>query len=183
MAFARATGDRWVDTLRQKARDVVDGKSRNELLAKAVFAALLCADSFNLEQDALFQALSSLHEAAILLKSTIIIREGFNSIKGGTVSISALLRPRWENLLTRSFPILSRNIIQESQPCLHEALMPMWSTHPYKGQWQAVEGPYHHRLKSVALSDGSNDSFDSYQSPYRRVSCGWRPDGSTTVRI
>ncbi|KAI0467023.1 hypothetical protein F4859DRAFT_518447 [Xylaria cf. heliscus] len=106
LAFARTTSDRWFDTLRQKARDVVDEKSRNGFHAKEVFSALLCAASFNLEQDALSQALSSLHEAAILLKSIIVIRGGSNSIKGETVSISALLRPRWENLLTRSFLIL-----------------------------------------------------------------------------
>ncbi|GAW18489.1 hypothetical protein ANO14919_079650 [Xylariales sp. No.14919] len=158
LAFARATGDKWVETLRRKARDAVDEKSRNELFAKAVFAALLCADSFNLEQDALSQALSSSDEAAILLKSTIIIREGFNSIKGETVSISALLRLRWENLLARSLPILSRNIIEHSQPCLHEALLSVWSAYPYKGQWQAVGEPYHHwPTQSVGPSVHSND--------------------------
>ncbi|KAI1323920.1 hypothetical protein F5Y16DRAFT_328019 [Xylariaceae sp. FL0255] len=146
LAVARSVGDSWVDILKRKAHEATDDEQRNKFLNKAVFAALICADSFSLENDNLCKVLSSPLEASILLKNTIIIREGIIAIDPRTPSVSAFLLHRWQRLMVRSFPILSQEIFNAGNPCIDKALASVWPTYPSEGKWETLGEPYRHWL-------------------------------------
>ncbi|KAI8631861.1 hypothetical protein F5Y19DRAFT_492813 [Xylariaceae sp. FL1651] len=164
LADARATSTHWVDILREKAHRAVESQAREAFLSKAVTAALICLDTFNMEEELLSRVLSAPDQATIMVKSAIIVHEGLYTFKKEHPLLVYLLRLRWERISFRNVTTLVREIVIAKNPALDNAIELVWSTYRPGGHWQALEEPYHHWLSTQTMPDKDGNSLTVHVS-------------------
>ncbi|KAI0551021.1 hypothetical protein F4679DRAFT_572663 [Xylaria curta] len=160
LSVARAISISWAETLKHKARDATEERVRDGFLAKSIFIALICADSFNMEIQDMKKVLSIPKQAAIFIKTAIIINEGQHKFRREPHSLTALLYYRWKRLCLRSFPVLAEQVTTRQSPALDEAIKASWAAYQPTGQWHALQAPYEHWLSSKSASSGNGNDLD-----------------------
>lgn len=147
----------WVDLLRQKAYKATNDDQRIDLSARAVEVALICVDSFNLDERYLDDVLSVPEEATILIQCSIVIQEGDLTVSKTTEPITSLLYRRWKALSYRCYAILATEISKKKNRCLDDAIKKCWSAYEAGYGWQVASGQSDHWLVTQAAPEGDSD--------------------------
>ncbi|KAI1363994.1 hypothetical protein F5Y08DRAFT_353840 [Xylaria arbuscula] len=138
----------WIETLKQKAEEATEDHIRADFISRSVFAAFICADSFNVSRQVLRSILSNPDQAAILIRCNIVIHEGGAWFKIDPPLLSSLLRYRWKRLCLHSLTILSEEIVSKGNNGLDEAIKYTWAGYQPIGQWHPQQSPYTYWLSS-----------------------------------
>ncbi|KAI0099774.1 hypothetical protein GGR51DRAFT_535017 [Nemania sp. FL0031] len=157
LSRAREISLEWVNILKQKAQGATEDRVRENLLSQAVFVALICADSFNMNSRNMREVLSIPEEAATLIQVTILIQECRYKIPIGTSPLAPLLYHRWKRLCFNSFPILAERVAFNQSPALDMAIQRSWATYQPVGPWYALQAPYNHWFTSTLAPGGSGN--------------------------
>ncbi|KAI0416066.1 hypothetical protein F5X98DRAFT_388453 [Xylaria grammica] len=163
LSTAREISISWFGILKRKAEKATEDRVRGDFLSKSTSVALICADSFNVDSQNLRKVLCLSEQAAILIQSAIAIQEGSKTLEKNaeaeSLSLTTLLYHRWKRLCLRSFPILAEKVVAERSPALDDAIKISWAAYQPLGQWQSLQPPYEHWLKSEKKLGGhGNDS-------------------------
>ncbi|KAI1337558.1 hypothetical protein F5Y15DRAFT_147782 [Xylariaceae sp. FL0016] len=160
LATARHIVIDWIANLNTKTHLSIDDNERNELRFKAVRAALICTDSFNVDDAHLTTILKDSEEAAILIRCSVIIHQGNFTMRGTHDRFIAVLHHRWQSLSYRCLPKLRFNIIERNDPAIDKALREIWSVYEPSGAWIALREPYDHWLESRTRPDEHGNTLD-----------------------
>lgn len=96
--------------------------------------ALICVDTFNVDQEHLESLLKSTDDARIFLQSSLLIRQNMPiQIEPG--SLQSILLHRWRTLAFRSAPILIDQIVKKGDSCLDDAILCIWAAHRPARVW------------------------------------------------
>jgi hypothetical protein len=108
---ARTVTFGWVDLLTDKAYEASNDSHRAELLSHAVELALICADTFNVDEKYLDHVLGLPNDGSIFIQCCIHIHDSASAISGLSDPIILILHQRWKSLCYRSYPILAKGIL------------------------------------------------------------------------
>ena len=156
---ARAVAFEWVSLLKDKAQKETSDDCRTDLLSKAVEIALICVDSFNIDEIHLKRTLCYPKEASVLLQCSIIIHEGNYTISNASDSMIRILHRRWKVLSYRSYPIMAEQILEYRSESLDDAIKKSWAAYHAGDGWEAVSTQADHWLVSETSRQGDSDSL------------------------
>lgn len=142
----------WVDLLRDRSQQSTEQAHRTELLSKAVDVALICVDTFNVDQHHLEDILSASSEASIFLQTSIFIRQNIHSLLGQSTPLHFIMVARWEKLCYRAVPVITKEVVEGVSPCLDDAIKSSWSDYEAGSTWQSVANPHEHWLTARTAS-------------------------------
>ncbi|KAF2217449.1 hypothetical protein CERZMDRAFT_92099 [Cercospora zeae-maydis SCOH1-5] len=139
---ARKTALKWVFVLRDKAHTAHDQEERALFISKSVEVALICASTFDVEDE--FLEITLRKDASILLQCSIVIQEGEQNRPCSNVKEASLLDMRYMRLLHRSYKTLAQPHLHSH---LHHAVNKMWSSYnPGSNFWRIVSSAVDHWL-------------------------------------
>ncbi|KAM3066454.1 hypothetical protein ACMFMG_012040 [Clarireedia jacksonii] len=136
----------WVNLLLEKAQDSTDDVQRKQFLSRSVEISLICANTFDVDRNHLDSILASSFQSSIIIRCFITIREYAQSTAEQCDLLQYIMFERRKNLAYRALPILTREIVETSSPCLNDAIKQSWSDYEAGGRWERSESPYEHWL-------------------------------------
>ncbi|KAI1811621.1 hypothetical protein GGS20DRAFT_592862 [Poronia punctata] len=170
MFTAREIALRWIGLLNQKADTALEDV-RRELIWTRTLIALVCADSFNVDDENLRLMLCDPAQTITLIRLAMIIRNGeqlgASSKKSKTLKL--LLEHRWKKLCLRGYPMITRAVIKDHSPALDEAIKLSWDAYQPTGKWRTLKRPYRHWLCGQSLLDGSDSDNEPQAGNFMTV--------------
>ncbi|KAK0337222.1 hypothetical protein LTR94_005529 [Friedmanniomyces endolithicus] len=129
---ARTTALEWIHDLQGKAQQVTAHDERVEYLTKRAEVALICIDSFNVDDTPLATIVgTSTEHSSILVQCMIIMQEGRQFLSApSTGPATRLLLLRAQRLLYRC-----RNTLASNRPALDDGISKSWSGFQSGSQW------------------------------------------------
>ncbi|KAI0107369.1 hypothetical protein F4776DRAFT_675198 [Hypoxylon sp. NC0597] len=159
LAMARGVALRWIRVLEEQVQSAADDNIRIYLQSKRTKIALICADTFNVNDGHLRRLLSSPDYAFAIIRCAIVIQEGLNYIPKKTQDLTSIMHRRWERLAYRGFGILVKEVIHRNNPALNNAIKESWSAFHAVGEWRVMKPPYHHWVTGNSVPEGDNGSL------------------------
>ncbi|RSM12590.1 hypothetical protein CEP52_002280 [Fusarium oligoseptatum] len=135
----RETSYSWVKTLLERVEDTSDDVLRRELLETASSIALVCIDSFNVDDGFLHQILASSQQAAILVECSIIVHENLSLKSGDDQIFQDVMLDRWRRTMYRARPIMDEQIASGSS-FLSDAVHQRWRYFQPTSSWSLSTG-------------------------------------------
>ncbi|KAI0844999.1 hypothetical protein F5Y00DRAFT_265964 [Daldinia vernicosa] len=160
LADIRKITSGWIHDLEDKIQGATDDDIKEELRYRLVKITLICADTFNVEEEHLRSLLAAPDSACTMIRCSIVINEGLNCIPSKADEWTSIMHRRWERLAYRAFNILADEIITKSSPALDDAIKKTWSDFPAAGKWEIQKKPYNHWIVNRStLNNGDNDLY------------------------
>ncbi|KAK5744766.1 hypothetical protein LTR17_001842 [Elasticomyces elasticus] len=151
LEHARSTAFSWLEDLQNKAHRAQDQAERNQYLVKRAEVALICIDSFNIDDAELSAILTvSTVQPSVLIQCTIALQESRSLVSTAVANTTVkLLLLRSQRLLCRCYTMLALNI-----PALDDAISKSWTGFRRSTTW--VPAPCDHWLSTTSTT-GSKD--------------------------
>ena len=155
LAQARKIALAWMLALQEKAQHTIDANLRANYSSKAVDAALICINTFNVGEH-LSRILSEPEAAMTFLQCSINIQECSLSSarKDGSAGMMFL---RWNRLSHQAIPRYVKMIVQERSQCLHNAVRSCWFGYRGENAWQTFAAPLEHWLSTTTIHEESQE--------------------------
>ncbi len=157
LAGVRLVAFGWVNLLRGKAHKAINDGQRMDLIFKAVEIALICVDSFNVDERYLEDTLELPEDASVFIQCSTVIQEGNYTVSETCDPMIPILHRRWRWLSHRSYPILAKGILETRSRSLDDAIKKSWSAYQAGDGWQAVSEQADHWLVSQTAPQGNRD--------------------------
>ncbi|KAL3483630.1 hypothetical protein BJX62DRAFT_249297 [Aspergillus germanicus] len=135
----RETSYSWVKALLERVEETSDDVQRREFLETASSIALICIDSFNVEEDFLRQILAHSQQAAIMIECSIIVHENLSLQTGDDQAFQDVILDRWRRTLYRARPIVNQQIASGSL-LLSYAVEQRWRYFKPTSSWSLSTG-------------------------------------------
>ncbi|PHH90087.1 hypothetical protein CDD83_4569 [Cordyceps sp. RAO-2017] len=110
LAECRSISYQWLAKLRQSAHETTDDRQRAELQTVILDISLICADSFNVDDECLGQILSESEQSSILIEISVGIHNNANLLGEGTQVLQKARHDRWVYTLHRARPVLAQQV-------------------------------------------------------------------------
>ena len=142
----------WVTSLREQAQKCTEHKERILYVSRSVEIALICADTFNVDDQHLAARLESDDQSSTLLQCSIIVQEGKHALVDHSTNhakpIVEALSMRFSRLLLRAL-----HLLRSRQSVVSDAIAKSWTAfRPDQGEWTLVPDSGDHWLSTE--SDG-----------------------------
>ncbi|KAJ9607822.1 hypothetical protein H2200_007901 [Cladophialophora chaetospira] len=147
----RAVTFGWMRLLMDKAYESHNDSHRTELLCHAVELALICADTFNV--DDLDRVLSLADDQSIFIQCCIVIQNKASVTLRFSDPVTPILYQRWKSLSYRAYSLLARQILHVRSQCLDDAIRNVWSSYEAGNSWGAVSDEFDHWLSTTLLPE------------------------------
>ncbi|KAF4469857.1 hypothetical protein FALBO_3237 [Fusarium albosuccineum] len=116
----------WLMKLMEKAQATSDADQRREFTEAGLKIALLCVDTFNVDDRFMPQILSDPYQASILVETSIIIYN-HSSLHGKTTdNLQNIMSDRCKQTLHRARSVLIREVTGNGNNCLDFAIKRRW---------------------------------------------------------
>ncbi|KAG5744637.1 hypothetical protein H9Q70_012663 [Fusarium xylarioides] len=125
----------WLLHLVEKVQETKDDAQRAELLNVVVHVALICAESFNTDDEVLSQILADSRQAAILVEVSIIIYSNSSLTNNKDDHLQSIMFDRFLHTMHRACPILVREAVDHNNDCLDIAIKSRWPTFYRSSKW------------------------------------------------
>ncbi|KLJ08813.1 hypothetical protein EMPG_15752 [Blastomyces silverae] len=158
LASTRVTALNWLTSLKDNAHRITDNSHRADLASKAVEIALICIDSFNVDQEYLSYLFSEPKTISDFLQCSIVIQQGSNCLRKASDPAIPLLYQRRQWLSYRCYPILARQILADGWP-LDDAITRSWSAYRPGEAWRVVSEELDYCLVSKTAPEGNANSL------------------------
>lgn len=144
----------WVKLLMERAYSATTDSHRAELLFHGIHLALVCVNTFNVDDRYLERVLASSEDASIFLQCCMLIQNGSSTISGASDPMNPILLHRWKSLCYRGYPILAAQISNAQSPCLDDAVRQTWSSYVVGHGWDLVSEEFDYWLFTTLSSKG-----------------------------
>jgi hypothetical protein len=142
----RAVTFGWVNLLTDKAYGATNDSHRAELLFHAAELALICADTFNIDDKYLERVFTLLEDGSVFLQCCILIRNMAPAISGASDPMTPMLHQRWKSLCYRSYSVLATQIFDAQSRCLDDAIRRTWASYVASNGWCPVSNKFDYWL-------------------------------------
>lgn len=116
----------WLIGLRRKVDEMTAYNERADFLAIILDIALVCMESFNMEQTYLKEVLSDSSQLSIMVNTSVIIHDNTSGEKMPQGTIQPIMYDRWRNTLYRASTLLIEQVTLYSNQGLNLALQACW---------------------------------------------------------
>ncbi|KAI1087952.1 hypothetical protein F5B19DRAFT_33837 [Rostrohypoxylon terebratum] len=153
LADTRQAAMKWIQVLDDKIQSATNDKIRRDLRYKMTRIALICADTFNIDEKHLSHLLSSPDDACTMIRCSIAIQEGLCHVPNAVEGLELIMRQRWDQLAYRSFSILSKQITEAKSHALSDAVRESWPDFRPTKDWRVMDKPRHHWLETSSARE------------------------------
>ncbi|KAJ5802893.1 uncharacterized protein N7503_005343 [Penicillium pulvis] len=140
----RRSAFHWVKLVKTKASETIDDTHKISLVAKSVHIALVCAETFNVENIA--PMFVDYLDISIFLQCSLVIWNGRNTLTTQPGSVLHILYHRWQVLSYRSHVVLAESIVQRKNPGMDMAIKAAWATYDVTSKWSKVSNDVNYWL-------------------------------------
>jgi hypothetical protein len=119
--------------------EMSDDVQRREFLETASSIALICIDSFNVDDGFLRQILASSQQAAIMFECSIIVHENLSLKTGDDKIFQHVVLDRWRRTMYRARPIMNEQIASGGS-VLSDAVEQRWRYFKSTASWTLSTG-------------------------------------------
>ncbi|KAF2765281.1 hypothetical protein EJ03DRAFT_369375 [Teratosphaeria nubilosa] len=109
LSDSRTVVTRWMQFVRNKAQEAQNNEDRTILAAKGVELALVCAATFELDDDLLHLVLQGSEQASLLILASIMVQEGHHIRSARQPTHVAVRYLRFQRTINRSYGLLAQN--------------------------------------------------------------------------
>ncbi|RMZ74996.1 hypothetical protein DV737_g5547, partial [Chaetothyriales sp. CBS 132003] len=135
-----------------EAYGATNDAQRAELLAHAVELALICTDTFNVDDSYLGRILTLHEDGSVFIQCCILIQNSASANVATSQPMTSILHQRWKSLCYRSYTILANQIVNVDSRSLDDAIRNTWSSYAAGDGWRAVSNEFDHWLfKTLSL--------------------------------
>jgi hypothetical protein len=147
LAKARLVGMKWLERLKSRAIDATDEKQRADLYSRATEVALLCTQTFDVEDEFISIVLEQQSAISMLLQCSIVVQENHKSVQSESEIVYKAMLQSWRSLLYRLFTKLRQRILY-GDPGLDAAVRKNWANfQPIpEGGWNILTKLHEHWL-------------------------------------
>ncbi|KAJ5608777.1 hypothetical protein N7528_009344 [Penicillium herquei] len=138
LQLLREIAFQWIGTVKEKANDAVDAGDKSRLIGKAVHIALVCIETFNLQDPGL--VFSSATNISLFLQCSMTICNGQNCLPAESGSVCRLLRHRWQVQCYHNHRLLANLIVNESHDGIDSAVVQAWVAYEAGCVWSTLDG-------------------------------------------
>ncbi|KAL3475090.1 hypothetical protein BJX99DRAFT_259703 [Aspergillus californicus] len=129
----RQTALRWVRIIRERASKANNDAQRNALISKSVHVALVCTETFNVED--LKSMLSVPSDLAIYVQCCMIVWNGHRSLSLESTPLFKILYHRYQMLNYRCHSVLAAEVVHHRNPGLDQATQEFWAAYRAGSYW------------------------------------------------
>ncbi|EAT85618.2 hypothetical protein SNOG_06967 [Parastagonospora nodorum SN15] len=126
LAKARKVSMEWLIRLQGRARDSVEEKQRSDLYSRATEIALLCTQTFSVEDKFIDVVLKQPSATSILLRCSIVVQENGKLAQSESQAVYKAMLQSWRTTLYCAFTKL-RQCIQNGDTGLDTAVRKNWA--------------------------------------------------------
>lgn len=126
LAKARRVSMKWLERLKSRASDSTEEKQRAELYSRATEIALLCTQTFDVEDEFIDVVLEQESAISMLLKCSIVVQENHGSVQTESQTVYRAMLQSWRSLSYRMFRQLRQKILH-GDPGIHAAVHKNWA--------------------------------------------------------
>lgn len=130
---------RWLMRLIEKVQETTDDTQRKEFSETSLTIALICADSFNVENEFIRKILEDSHQASILVEASIVIYNNSSLRNLAKHTIQDILFDRWRHTMHRARSILLCEVMFSENSCLNLAVERRWPAFQPTSRWRITE--------------------------------------------
>ncbi|KAF3031198.1 hypothetical protein E8E12_000087 [Didymella heteroderae] len=123
---ARRVSMKWLTRLKRRAAASTDHKQRSDLHSRASEVALLCASTFDVDDDFIDIVLQQQSAISMLLRSSIVVQENHYSVQSESKDIYETMLQSWRALLYRASSTLRQYLLRDNTH-LNDAVLANWA--------------------------------------------------------
>lgn len=140
LARCRQISHKWAKLLYEKSLVSDDKKQRDQFRGMMFDIALICVDSFNVDQAHLESILDSPEAASILVEMSVRVRDnvGLRKTTHQQDYIQSILFERWQVLMYRASPVILDKTLQYDNNGLDLAITRCWPNYHRDWAWECV---------------------------------------------
>lgn len=144
---ARRVSVEWLTRLQTRASESTEDKQRTDLFSRATEVALLCSQTFDVEDEFIDTILQQPSAISALLKCSIVVQENHEAVQSESQAIYKAMLQSWRDLLYRAFTRIRQYILQGDSG-LHAAVRENWADfQPTPGtHWNILSDGHEHWL-------------------------------------
>ncbi|RGP77963.1 hypothetical protein FLONG3_3920 [Fusarium longipes] len=141
--ICRTISYQWLKTLITKVQDTTDDKQRKEFSESAITVALICVQTFNIDDDHMAKILKDSMQASILFESSIVIYNSTPATKKDRSPLQSIMDDRTAHTLHRTHPVLIDEVVNRGNQCLDLAIERSWPDFSRTSKWSATSSSYY----------------------------------------
>ncbi|KAF4967332.1 hypothetical protein FSARC_5098 [Fusarium sarcochroum] len=139
LEHCRNVSYQWLMTLINKVQGTTDDVQRREFSETALNIALICVETFNIDDEPLqSEVLADPQQASVLVEASIVIYNNFSLKKESRDSLYDIVLDRVRHTLHRSRPVLVREVVSSGNACLDLAIERRWPAFSRTTKWSVV---------------------------------------------
>lgn len=144
---ARLVSREWLHRLKNRITGIAIERQRNELLSRATEIALLCASTFDVDNQFVDHVLQIQSATSTLLQCSIHVQQNYLSVETECQDIYRAMLQSWRSLLYRIFPKLRNHLLLKNTE-LNNAVLKNWTSFqpPLEGTWKVLGSEHKHWL-------------------------------------
>ncbi|KAF3771137.1 hypothetical protein M406DRAFT_225273, partial [Cryphonectria parasitica EP155] len=146
----------WVQILVKKFEDSKDSHQRSQFRTKVVEAALVCCQTFDVDEPDFREVIRSSKNASILIQCSILIHDHYSAKSASKDSgLTHILHRRWQETSYQVYKSLACMILRrDTSTCLDSAVKASWPEFERGNQWQTAEGTEYWVVSKTVASEG-----------------------------
>ncbi|KAL2845028.1 hypothetical protein BJY01DRAFT_247849 [Aspergillus pseudoustus] len=153
----RQTALRWVRIIRERGSEANNDAQRNALISKSVHVALVCTETFNVED--LKSMLSVPSDLAIFVQCCMIIWNGRRSLSFENTPLFKILYHRYQILNYRCHSVLTDEVVHHRNPGLDQATQEFWAAYRPGSYWSKASDESGYWLMTRFTPDLTNEDM------------------------
>ncbi|KAG4253839.1 hypothetical protein FPRO03_14239, partial [Fusarium proliferatum] len=134
----RTISYQWLKTLIGKVQDTVDDRQRGELMESALDVAMICVQTFHVDDKQLKQILGDPQQASLLVESSIVIQNATLANNENRSPLQSIMENRTKYALHHTRRFLLDEVIYRGNECLDLAIKRSWPDFSRNAEWSAA---------------------------------------------
>ncbi|KAK1708175.1 uncharacterized protein BDZ83DRAFT_768810 [Colletotrichum acutatum] len=152
LAEARQIAFAWARSLKVMSQNISGDKERLNLQRRSLEVALICADSFNVDENFQEGIFSTTQSASIFFQCSFAIQEGSQTLLGTSDTFVRQLYCRWQKTSLLHWGYLAKMILSRNSCALDDAIAAAWSVYEPSHEWSALSEKHSSWLTSTTTS-------------------------------
>ncbi|KAK1638040.1 hypothetical protein BDP81DRAFT_515603 [Colletotrichum phormii] len=149
---ARDTTFAWAKNLKTMSQNVPDDKERLKLQRRSLEVALICADSFNVDEKFQRAIFSTTESASVYFQCCFAIQEGSQTLLDSSDELVRYLYYRWQRTSYLHWGYLAKMILVHNSFALDDAISATWSAYEPSHKWTTLSETHSCWLASTTTS-------------------------------
>ncbi|RBR20353.1 uncharacterized protein FIESC28_05317 [Fusarium coffeatum] len=140
LAHCRDVSYQWLLTLNKKVQDTADDMQRKELLESVLDIAMICLQTFHVDDKHLMQILMASEQASVFLECSMAIYNATPTKNKSQSALQRIMTDRTQKTLHLAYSTLVYEVVFRRNECLDLAIKRNWPDFSRTADWSLASG-------------------------------------------